>query len=111
MRAAGCSPITEDHTLGNLTWSPGLLAPALKRHLDGRLDRSADLSLRDLRTCGRYLLRPGGLSPVADDRPHFMYSLCAPHPPTRPPTDRRSRGPGQRVPDDPVPLDKALLAG
>ena len=50
---------------------PGLLAPTLKRHLDGRLDRSADLSLRDLRTCGRYLLRPGGLSPVADDRPHF----------------------------------------
>jgi protein phosphatase len=71
LRGCRLRPITEDHTLGHLTWSPGLLAPALKRHLDGRLDRSADLSLRDLRTCGRYLLRPSGLSPVADDRPHF----------------------------------------
>jgi hypothetical protein len=71
LRGCRLRPIIEDHTLGNLTWSPGLLAPALKRHLDGRLDRSADLSLRDLRTYGRYLLRPGGLSPVIDDRPHF----------------------------------------
>jgi hypothetical protein len=30
-----------------------LLAPVLEWHLDGRLDRSADLSLRDLRICGR----------------------------------------------------------
>jgi hypothetical protein len=69
----GCRlrPITEDHTLGSLTWSAGLLASALERHLDGRPDRSADLSLRDLRTCGRYLLRTGGPSPVIDDRPHF----------------------------------------
>ena len=71
LRGCRLRPITEDHTLGNLTWSPGLLAPVLERYLDDRLDRSADLSLRDLRTCGRYLLRTDGLSPVADDRPHF----------------------------------------
>ena len=41
----------------------------------------------------------------------FMYSLCAPHPPTRPPTDHRSRDPSQRVPVDPVPLCKAPACG
>ena len=40
-----------------------------------------------------------------------MYSLCAPHPPTRRPAGRRSRRPGQRVPVDSVPLCKALHAG
>jgi protein phosphatase len=71
LRGCRLRPVTEDHTLGSLIWSAGLLAPMLERHLDGRLDRSADLSLRDLRTCGHYLLRTGGLSPVVDDRPHF----------------------------------------
>ena len=40
-----------------------------------------------------------------------MYSLCAPHPPTRRPHARPSRRPGQRVPVDPVPLCKARHAG
>jgi hypothetical protein len=41
--------ITEDHTIGNLVWDAGFLAPVLARYLDGRPDRSADLGLRDLR--------------------------------------------------------------
>jgi hypothetical protein len=32
---------------------------------------SDDTGLRVLRTDGRYLPRPGGLSPVVDDGPHF----------------------------------------
>ena len=41
--------ITEDHTIGNLVWDAGFLAPVLARYLDGRPDRSADLGVRDLR--------------------------------------------------------------
>jgi PPM family protein phosphatase len=40
----------------------------LARYLDGRLDRSADLGVRDLRAGDRYLLCSDGLSPVVDDR-------------------------------------------
>jgi PPM family protein phosphatase len=36
----------------------------LARYLDGRPDRSADLSVRDLRAGDRYLLCSDGLSPV-----------------------------------------------
>lgn len=60
--------LTEDHTIGNLVWDAGFLAPLLARHLDGRPDRSADLSLRDLQAGDRYLLCSDGLSPVVDDR-------------------------------------------
>jgi len=60
--------ITEDHTIGNLVWDAGFLAPVLARYLDGRPDRSADLGLRDLRAGDRYLLCSDGLSPVVDDR-------------------------------------------
>jgi serine/threonine protein phosphatase PrpC len=59
--------ITEDHTIGNLVWDAGLLAPVLARYVDGRPDRSADLGLRDLRAGDRYLLCSDGLSPVVDD--------------------------------------------
>ncbi len=59
--------ITEDHTIGNLVWDAGMLAPVLARYLDGRPDRSVDLGLRDLRAGDRYLLCSDGLSPVADD--------------------------------------------
>ena len=48
-----------------------LLALVLERHLDGRPDRPAGIGLRDLRAGDRYLLCPDGLSPVAEDRPHF----------------------------------------
>jgi serine/threonine protein phosphatase PrpC len=60
--------ITEDHTIGNLVWNAGVVAPVLARYLDGEPDRSADLGLRDLRAGDRYLLCTGGLSPAADDR-------------------------------------------
>jgi PPM family protein phosphatase len=60
--------ITEDHTIGNLVWDAGFLAPVLARYLDGRPDRSADLGLRDLRAGDRHLLCSDGLSPVLDDR-------------------------------------------
>jgi len=59
--------ITEDHTIGNLVWDAGSLAPVLARYLDGRPDRSADLGVRDLRAGDRYLLCSDGLSPVVDD--------------------------------------------
>lgn len=60
--------ITEDHTIGNLVWEAGVLAPVLARYLDGEPDRSADLGMRNLRAGDRYLLCTGGLSPAADDR-------------------------------------------
>jgi serine/threonine protein phosphatase PrpC len=56
--------ITEDHVLGNLVSNAGSLAPVLSRYLDGRPDRSPDLSLRDLRIGDRYLICSDGLSPV-----------------------------------------------
>ena len=60
--------ITEDHTIGNLLWDAGSLAPVLARYLDGEPDRSADIGLRELRAGDRYLLCTGGLSTVLDDR-------------------------------------------
>jgi len=60
--------ITEDHTIGNLVWDAGSLAPVLARYLDGEPDRSADIGLQELRAGDRYLLCTGGLSTVLDDR-------------------------------------------
>lgn len=60
--------ITEDHTIGNLVWDAGSLAPVLARYLDGSPDRSADIGLVGLRAGDRYLLCPAGLSPAMDDR-------------------------------------------
>jgi len=48
-----------------------LLGPVLPRHLDGRLDRSADASLRDLLVGDRHLLCADEPGPVVDDRTHF----------------------------------------
>jgi PPM family protein phosphatase len=59
--------ITEDHVLGKLvadvTYS-GRPESVLVRYLDGRLDRSPDLTLREIRTGDRYLLCSDGLSGV-----------------------------------------------
>jgi protein phosphatase len=60
--------ITEDHTIGNLAWDAGSLAPVVARYLDGEPDRSADIGLRDLRAGDRYLLCTGGLSTAVGDR-------------------------------------------
>ena len=56
--------LTEDHVLGRLVSNPGVRAPVMSRHLDGRPDRSPDLGLRELRPGDRYLLCSDGLSPV-----------------------------------------------
>lgn len=56
--------ITEDHVMGKLVSNAGALAPVLTRYLDGRPDRSPDLSRRELRPGDRYLLCSDGLSPV-----------------------------------------------
>jgi serine/threonine protein phosphatase PrpC len=50
--------------MSNLVSNAGLLAPVLSRYIDGRLDRSPDLGLRELRPGDRYLLCSDGLSPV-----------------------------------------------
>lgn len=56
--------ITEDHVMGKLVSNAGDLAPVLTRYLDGRPDRSPDLSRRELRQGDRYLLCSDGLSPI-----------------------------------------------
>jgi len=56
--------ITEDHVMGKLVSNAGSLAPVISRYLDGRPDRSPDLSVREARPGDRYLLCSDGLSPV-----------------------------------------------
>jgi PPM family protein phosphatase len=56
--------ITEDHVMGKLVSNAGDLAPVLTRYLDGRPDRSPDLSRREMRPGDRYLLCSDGLSPI-----------------------------------------------
>jgi protein phosphatase len=48
--------------MGKLVAGAGQLAPVLTRYLDGRLDRSPDLALRELRRGDRYLLCSDGLT-------------------------------------------------
>ena len=64
LRDGELDQITEDHVMGNLVSNPGSLAPVLSRYLDGRPDRSPDLSVRQARPGDRYLLCSDGLSPV-----------------------------------------------
>ena len=70
-RAIRLCQIAEDHTIGNVVGSAGLLVLVLERHLDDRPDCAADTGLRDPQAGHRYLLCPDRLSPVAEDRPHF----------------------------------------
>jgi PPM family protein phosphatase len=60
--------LTEDHVMAKLVSNAGPLGPVLSRYLDGRPDRSPDLSIRDLRPGDRYLLCSDGLSPVVGMR-------------------------------------------
>ena len=75
-------------------------------------DRSADMGLRDLQAGDRYLLCARRTQPGrrTTDRT-FMYSLCAPYPPTRRPTGRRSRGPASVSRLTPYRWARALHAG
>jgi PPM family protein phosphatase len=56
--------LTEDHTMAKLVADAGRLAPVISRYLDGRLDRSPDLTLRMSPVGDRYLLCSDGLSGV-----------------------------------------------
>ena len=53
-----------DYVLGKLVSNAGRLAPVLSRYLDGRPDRSPDLSLHEARPGDRYMICSDGLSPV-----------------------------------------------
>jgi serine/threonine protein phosphatase PrpC len=64
LRDGELDQITEDHVMGKLVSNAGSLAPVLARYLDGRPDRSPDLSIREARPGDRYLLCSDGLSPV-----------------------------------------------
>jgi serine/threonine protein phosphatase PrpC len=56
--------ITEDHVMDKLVSNAGWFAPVLSRYLDGRADRSPDLSIRRACAGDRYLICSDGLSPV-----------------------------------------------
>lgn len=64
LRAGRFRQITEDHVMGKLVSNAGRLAPVLSRYLDGRPDRSPDLSLHEGRPGDRYMICSDGLSPV-----------------------------------------------
>jgi protein phosphatase len=63
LRSGKLHRLTEDHVIGNLAGgAPGRIAGMLARYLDGRLDRSADLTLRQAVPGDRYLLCTDGLT-------------------------------------------------
>jgi serine/threonine protein phosphatase PrpC len=64
LREGQLDQITEDHVMGKLVSNAGYLAPVLSRYLDGRPDRSPDLSIREARPGDRYMICSDGLSPV-----------------------------------------------
>jgi serine/threonine protein phosphatase PrpC len=64
LRAGQLEQITEDHVMDKLVSNAGEFAPVLARYLDGRPDRSPDLSVREARAGDRYLICSDGLSPV-----------------------------------------------
>jgi serine/threonine protein phosphatase PrpC len=67
LRAGQLRQITEDHVMGKLISNARGLAPVLSRYLDGRPERSPDLSIRELRPGDRYMICSDGLSPVVAD--------------------------------------------
>ena len=103
-------PGTEDHTIGKPRRDVGLLAPVLARHL------AAGRTVRPVLACGlagRWPLpavlrrtQPGRRRPNAPECTHFARRISR-----RGGERRPSRGPGQRVPVDPVPLCEARHAG
>lgn len=67
LREGRLMPITEDHTLGNLVSSAGksvYLSSLIARYLDGRPERSSDLTIREARRGDRYLICSDGLTAV-----------------------------------------------
>ena len=109
-RAIRLCQIAEDHTIGNVVGSAGLLVLVLERHLDDRPDCAADTGLRDPQAGHRYLLCPDRLSPVAEDRPHFYVQTFGRRIRRRADQPIVLAGPGQRVPVDAVAGARALHA-
>jgi PPM family protein phosphatase len=65
LRNGQLQQLTEDHSLGNLVArAPSTLAPLISRYLDGRPDRSPDLTVREAMRGDRYLLCSDGLTSV-----------------------------------------------
>jgi len=64
LRAGHLRQITEDHVMGKLVSNARGLAPVMSRYLDGRPERSPDLSVRELLPGDRYMICSDGLSPV-----------------------------------------------
>ena len=104
LRSGRLREITDERTISDLVAGACCSRRCFLWHLDGRPD------LRLIRACGfcgpmaATCCAPADSARSSTTDRTFMYSLCAPHPPTRRPTDHRSRDPSQRVPVDPVPL-------
>jgi PPM family protein phosphatase len=64
LRGGQLARLTEDHTLAKLVGTPGQRGHAMVRFLDGRPERSPDLSPRRIQPGDRYLLCTDGLSGV-----------------------------------------------
>ncbi len=70
LRRGTLKRITEDHVLGKLVASPApaRISTVIVRYLDGRADRSPDLTLRMTLPGDRYLICSDGLSGVLESR-------------------------------------------
>jgi protein phosphatase len=66
LRVGQLRQITEDHVMGKLISNARGLAPVLSRYLDGRPERSPDLSVRELQPGDRYMICSGVLTSAAD---------------------------------------------
>ncbi|SRR6266566_7354249 len=68
VRRGALSRITEDHVMGNLVANPAptRIGAALVRYLDGRLDRSPDLTVRTMLPGDRFMICSDGLSGVLE---------------------------------------------
>jgi PPM family protein phosphatase len=80
LREGQLRQITEDHVMGKLVSNAGRLAPVLSRYLDGRPDRSPDLSLHEAYPGDRYMMCSDGLSPVVGTAAirHVLSSVAEP---------------------------------
>jgi protein phosphatase len=80
LRSGQFRQLTEDHSLGNLVAkAPSTLAPLISRYLDGRPDRSPDLTAGEAVPGDRYLLCSDGLTSVV---PHStIHNALASHDP------------------------------
>jgi hypothetical protein len=90
-RAIRLRQVADDHAIGNVAASVGLLALVPERHLDGKPDCVAiqACGIRGPATAIRCAL--AGSAPSQETDRTFMYKLCAPHPPARRPAGRPGR--------------------